>query len=67
MKVPRRSWADNTARTTQPVDFNSLMTGLENKIFGRLPDATWVYPGTEPILRSPPSRHTGEEWRERGW
>jgi hypothetical protein len=27
-------------RTTQPKDFNSLMTGLETKIFGRLPDAT---------------------------
>jgi hypothetical protein len=34
------------------VDFNSLMTGLESKVVGRLPDATWVYPGTEPILRS---------------
>ena len=32
-------------RTTNPKDFNSLMTGLEPKIFGRLPDTTWVYPG----------------------
>jgi hypothetical protein len=31
-------------RTTTPETFNSLMTGLEKRVFGRLPDATWIYP-----------------------
>lgn len=34
-------------RATTPETFNSLMTDLEDKIFGRLSDATWVYPGHE--------------------
>ncbi|MGD0704653.1 MAG: hypothetical protein ABSA02_32775 [Trebonia sp.] len=25
--------------------WSGLMSGLESKVFGRLPDATWVYPG----------------------
>ena len=25
--------------------FASLLDGVESKVFGRLPDATWVYPG----------------------
>ena len=54
-------------RTTQPVDFNSLMTGLENKIFGRLPDATWVYPGHGNDSTLGAERPHLEEWRARGW
>ena len=33
-------------RTTAPDTFNSLMSGLEERVFGRLPDETWIYPGT---------------------
>jgi glyoxylase-like metal-dependent hydrolase (beta-lactamase superfamily II) len=54
-------------RTTQPVDFNSLMTGLESKVFGRLPDATWVYPGHGADTTLGAERPHLEEWRERGW
>jgi glyoxylase-like metal-dependent hydrolase (beta-lactamase superfamily II) len=54
-------------RTTQPVDFNSLMTGLETKIFGRLPDATWVYPGHGADTTLGAERPHLKEWRERGW
>jgi glyoxylase-like metal-dependent hydrolase (beta-lactamase superfamily II) len=54
-------------RTTQPVDFNSLMTGLETKIFGQLPDATWVYPGHGADTTLGAERPHLEEWRERGW
>ena len=32
-------------KTTSPADFTSLMDDLEDKVFGRLPDETWVYPG----------------------
>ena len=54
-------------RTTQPENFNSLMTGLENKIFGRLPDATWVYTGHGADTTLAAERPHLEEWRERGW
>ncbi len=54
-------------RTTRPEDFNSLMTGLENKIFGRLPDTTWVYPGHGADTTLGAERPHLEEWRERGW
>lgn len=32
-------------KTTDPADFRSLMTDLERRVFGTLPDDTWVYPG----------------------
>ena len=54
-------------RTTRPEDFNSLMTGLENKVFGRLPDATWVYPGHGYDSTLGAERPHLKEWRERGW
>jgi glyoxylase-like metal-dependent hydrolase (beta-lactamase superfamily II) len=54
-------------RTTQPVDFNSLMTGLETKIFGRLPDDTWIYPGHGNDSTLGAERPHLEEWRARGW
>jgi hypothetical protein len=31
------------------------MTGLEDNVLGLVLDTTWVYPDTEPILRSVPS------------
>ena len=49
------------------MDFNSLMTGLEDKVFGRLPDATWVYPGHGADTTLAAERPHLEEWRERGW
>jgi glyoxylase-like metal-dependent hydrolase (beta-lactamase superfamily II) len=49
------------------VDFNSLMTGLESKVFGQLPDATWVYPGHGADTTLGAERPHLEEWRERGW
>ena len=32
-------------KTWSPEDFTSLMDDLEGRVFGRLPDDTWVYPG----------------------
>jgi glyoxylase-like metal-dependent hydrolase (beta-lactamase superfamily II) len=60
--VPRRSWADNN-----PGAFNSLMTGLEERLFGRLPDATWIYPGHGNDSTLGAERPHLAEWRARGW
>ena len=54
-------------RTTRPEDFNSLMGGLEERIFGRLPDATWIYPGHGNDSNLGAERPHLEEWRARGW
>lgn len=54
-------------RTTTPETFNSLMTGLEDKIFGRLPDETWIYPGHGADTTLGAERPNLAEWRERGW
>ncbi len=54
-------------RTTRPEDFNSLMGGLEERIFGRLPDETWIYPGHGNDTTLGTERPHLEEWRARGW
>ena len=54
-------------RTTNPKDFNSLFGGLQAKIFDRLPDSTWVYPGHGNDTTLGAERPHLEEWRERGW
>jgi glyoxylase-like metal-dependent hydrolase (beta-lactamase superfamily II) len=54
-------------RTTRPEDFNSLMGGLEERIFGRLPDETWIYPGHGNDSTLGAERPHLEEWRARGW
>jgi glyoxylase-like metal-dependent hydrolase (beta-lactamase superfamily II) len=54
-------------RTTNPEDFNSLFGGLQAKIFDRLPDSTWVYPGHGNDTTLGTERPHLEEWRERGW
>jgi glyoxylase-like metal-dependent hydrolase (beta-lactamase superfamily II) len=54
-------------RTTNPTDFNSLMTDLETKVFGRLPDETWFYPGHGRDSTLGKERPAIPEWRARGW
>ena len=54
-------------RTTNPTDFNSIMTDLEAKIFGRLPDETWLYPGHGKDSTLGKERPAVAEWRARGW
>jgi glyoxylase-like metal-dependent hydrolase (beta-lactamase superfamily II) len=54
-------------RTTRPEDFNSLMGDLESKVFGRLPDETWVYPGHGADTTLGTERPSLPEWRMRGW
>ncbi len=50
-----------------PTRFGSLMTDLEEKVFARLPDETWVYPGHGDDTTLGDERPHLAEWRERGW
>jgi len=54
-------------RTTSPADFGSLMDDLEVKVFGRLPDSTWVYPGHGADTTLGAERPSLSDWRARGW
>jgi glyoxylase-like metal-dependent hydrolase (beta-lactamase superfamily II) len=54
-------------KTTSPRDFDSLMTDLERKVFGRLPDGTWVYPGHGDDTTLGAERPQLAGWRSRGW
>jgi glyoxylase-like metal-dependent hydrolase (beta-lactamase superfamily II) len=47
--------------------FTSLMDDLERKIFGPLPDETWVYPGHGADTTLGAERPSLPEWRARGW
>ena len=54
-------------RTTSPKDFTSLMDDLESRVFGKLPDPTWVYPGHGNDTTLGAERPHLPEWRARGW
>jgi glyoxylase-like metal-dependent hydrolase (beta-lactamase superfamily II) len=54
-------------RTGNPEDFTSLMDGLEEKVFGPLPDETWVYPGHGNDTTLGDERPRIGQWRTRGW
>ena len=54
-------------RTTRPEDFSSLIGGLEERVFERLPDATWIYPGHGNDTTVGAERPHLAEWRARGW
>jgi glyoxylase-like metal-dependent hydrolase (beta-lactamase superfamily II) len=53
--------------TTDPQNFTSLMDDLETKIFGRLPDDTWFYPGHGADSTLGAERPAIPVWRARGW
>jgi glyoxylase-like metal-dependent hydrolase (beta-lactamase superfamily II) len=54
-------------RTTSPEDFRSLFGGVRDKLFARLPDETWVYPGHGDDTTLGVDRPHLAEWEERGW
>ncbi len=54
-------------RTTNPTDFTSLMDDLEERIFERFDDATWIYPGHGKDSTLGTERPHLGEWRARGW
>jgi glyoxylase-like metal-dependent hydrolase (beta-lactamase superfamily II) len=50
-----------------PERFTSLYNGVVDKVFARLPDTTWVYPGHGKDTTVGAERPHLAEWRERGW
>ena len=47
--------------------FTQLLNDLEAKVFGSLPDHTWVYPGHGQDTTLGAERGSLPAWRERGW
>ena len=47
--------------------FRQLLSDVEERIFDRLPDDTWFYPGHGDDGRLGDERPKLAEWRERGW
>ncbi|MFF5083017.1 MBL fold metallo-hydrolase [Actinoplanes sp. NPDC000266] len=54
-------------KTATTEDHISLMDDLEAKIFNRLPDDTWFYPGHGKDSTLGTERPHLKEWRDRGW
>jgi glyoxylase-like metal-dependent hydrolase (beta-lactamase superfamily II) len=54
-------------KTSSPADFTSLLGDVTERLFNRLPDATWVYPGHGNDTTLGTERPHLGEWRERGW
>jgi len=54
-------------KTGSAADFKSLIDDVEHKVFDRLPDETWVYPGHGADTTLGAERLHLAEWRARGW
>ncbi len=54
-------------KTWSPEDFTSLADDVEERLFGALPDDTWVYPGHGRDTTVGAERPNLAEWRARGW
>jgi glyoxylase-like metal-dependent hydrolase (beta-lactamase superfamily II) len=54
-------------KTTSAEDFTSLINDVEHRLFDRLPDETWVYPGHGDDTTLGHERPHLPEWRARGW
>ena len=54
-------------KTDDPADFDRLYTDVVTRLFDRLPDETWVYPGHGWDTTVGAERPSLAEWRERGW
>jgi len=50
-----------------PARFATLMRDLQDKVFGALPDETWVYPGHGTDITLGAERPSLPLWLERGW
>jgi hypothetical protein len=60
--LPRRGGQDLVGE-----DFASLVDDVEERLFGTLPDDTWVYPGHGKDTTLGAERPHLAEWRARGW
>lgn len=54
-------------KTDSPEDFARLYDGVVTRLFERLPDETWVYPGHGFDTTVGAERPALADWRERGW
>jgi len=54
-------------KTWSKRDFGTLLDEVTGKVFDRLPDETWFYPGHGDDSTLGAERPHLEEWRERGW
>ncbi len=54
-------------RTTSTADFDSLLRDVSEKLFARLPDETWIYPGHGRDTTLGAERPSLAEWAARGW
>ena len=54
-------------KTWSPEDFTSLLDDVTTKVFDRLPDETWFYPGHGDDSTLGAERPHLAEWRARGW
>ncbi len=54
-------------KTSDPEAFRSLMTDLEERVFGVLDDRTWVYPGHGDDTTLAAERPHLPQWWARGW
>ena len=54
-------------KTWSPEDFTSLVRDVSAKLFDRLPDETWFYPGHGNDSTLGAERPHLSEWRSRGW
>lgn len=54
-------------KTSGPEQFRSLLDDVERKLFGRLADDTWFYPGHGDDSTLGAQRSSLPEWRSRGW
>jgi glyoxylase-like metal-dependent hydrolase (beta-lactamase superfamily II) len=52
---------------TDPTRFASLIDDVETRLFGVLPDDTWVHPGHGNDSTIGAERPHPAVWRERGW
>ncbi len=54
-------------KTNSPADFASLLNDVSERLFDRLPDPTWIYPGHGNDTTLGTERPHLGEWRQRGW
>jgi glyoxylase-like metal-dependent hydrolase (beta-lactamase superfamily II) len=54
-------------KTNSPEDFTSLLDDVTERLFDRLADPTWVYPGHGSDTTLGTERPHLGEWRQRGW
>ncbi|HET8718419.1 MAG TPA: MBL fold metallo-hydrolase [Nocardioidaceae bacterium] len=54
-------------KTWSEQDFHTLVDEVSTKVFDRLPDETWFYPGHGDDSTLGAERPHLPEWRERGW